>query len=284
MIGPSLVRVEYGDVAAWIDPGLQAEGVLIAFSERTGGVSEPPYASLNLAHHVGDDRAAVDENRSRFLRALGIPVLRDRLVTAEQVHGDRVHIVGPADAGAGAYGAPAGGAGADAAGARGACAPPIAAADALVTTQPRIPLMLLFADCVPVVLAAPGSAVSVVHAGWRGALARIPEKAVAAMCLDSGCTPSEINAYIGSHICYKSYEVSSEILSQFANGFDTLSRASGRNLDLDLVVTESLVDAGVDPCRIARLGACTTQATDRFYSYRAEAGLTGRHAALACIL
>jgi len=73
-------------------------------------------------------------------------------------------------------------------------------------------------------------------------------------------------------------------MSQFVNSFGTFARAESGGLDLDAVVTASLDRAGVTPCNIARLGSCTAETTDRFYSYRAEGGNTGRHSALACIL
>jgi copper oxidase (laccase) domain-containing protein len=73
-------------------------------------------------------------------------------------------------------------------------------------------------------------------------------------------------------------------MSQFVNTFDTVARAESGGLDLGAAVTVSLRSAGVDPCNIAGLGVCTAETTDRFFSYRAEAGLTGRHGALACIL
>ena len=73
-------------------------------------------------------------------------------------------------------------------------------------------------------------------------------------------------------------------MSQFCNTFGTVARAVSGGLDLDAVVTASLVDAGVAPCSIARLGTCSAEATDRFFSYRAEDGRTGRHAAFACVL
>ena len=89
-------------------------------------------------------------------------------------------------------------------------------------------------------------------------------------------------AFIGPHIGACCYEVGIEIVSQFANRFVTLSRASDR-LDLAAVVTEDLVRAGVVEERQWHLGICTAHNTEHFYSYRAE-GRTGRHAALAVLL
>ena len=266
---PSLSSTEVGDVVLWTDPDLPAH-VVIGFSERSGGASSAPFASLNLASHVGDDPVHVDENRVRLLSAAGLGSLRARLTTAEQIHGEHVAVVGESEAGAGAY--------------TGWGAYPLASTDALVTASLGIPLMLCFADCVPVVLVAPGPAVAVLHAGWRGALASLPGKTARELVRVAGCDPASVAAYIGAHIAACHYNVAPEIMSQFCNTFGTFARADSGALDLDAVVTASLVDAGVSPCSIARLGTCTADATDRFFSHRAEHGRTGRHSAFACIV
>ncbi|NTU71758.1 MAG: laccase domain-containing protein [Coriobacteriia bacterium] len=270
MISPVLVRREVGDLRFWTDPGLAATGAVIGFSERSGGTSGAPFASLNLAAHVGDDPIAVDENRSRLLAAAGLGDFGDALTVPEQVHGERIEIVDETSAGSGSR----------ASGGRA----PVPATDALVTRTRGVPLMLCFADCVPVVLAAPGCGVAVVHAGWRGALASLPGKAAVMLAREASCDPSAVVAYIGPHIGGCHYPVGEEVMSQFCNTFGTVARADSGGLDLDAAVTVSLVDAGVAPCNIARLGTCTAEAIDRFYSFRSEDGHTGRHSAFACLL
>ena len=267
---PLLERVSRGGVSFWTDRALLADGVLIGFSEREGGVSVPPYSTLNLAAHVGDVPANVDENRARLLEAAGISALRSRLTMSEQVHGDSVVVVAEADSGSGAHASNG--------------RPPIPATDALVTTVPGIPLMLCFADCVPVILVAPGLGVAVAHAGWRGALASIPGKAALELAAVAGCDVSDVRAYVGAHVRACHYAVSDDLMSQFFNTFGTFARADSGGLDLDNAVTASLIDAGVTTCSIARLGTCTAEATDHFFSYRAEDGRTGRHSAFACIV
>jgi len=262
--GPDGVRI-------WTDERLRREsGVVIGFSERGGGVSAPPFDTLNLASHVGDDPSSVDENRRRLLRAAGIEGVRHRLTMAEQVHGTSIAIVDAANAGSGACAA--GG------------PPPIAGTDALLTMVPETPLALCFADCVPVVLVAPGPAVCVLHAGWRGALESLPGTGVTELARVAGCESEQVVAYIGPHIGACHYEVAPDLLSQFVNTFGTLARAASGGLDLDAAVTVSLDRAGVTPCNIARLGSCTAETTDRFFSYRAEGGRTGRHSGIACIV
>ncbi len=148
-----------GPIAVWTDPGLASVGVTLAFSERTGGVSEEPFDSLNLAGHVGDVAVTVDENRTRLLDALGLSAYRGRLTTAEQVHGDEVALVSRSNTGAGAW-----------VSGRDADRGPLPGADALITSEPGVPLLLCFADCVPIVLVAPGPAVG----GRPRGVARLP--------------------------------------------------------------------------------------------------------------
>ena len=268
---PRLERVTLRGLSAWTDARLSREvGVVVAFSERAGGVSEHPFAQLNLAAHVGDDPSAVDENRRRLLDLLCLAQFSDRLTVPEQTHGVSIAVVDEASGGSGAL--------------AGRGVPPLEATDALITDRQGIPLMLCFADCVPVVLVAPGPAVAVVHAGWRGALASLPGAAVDSLAYTAGCDSAEIVAYVGPHIRACHYEVDAALMSQFVNTFGTLARVDSEGLDLEFAVTASLIDAGVATCSIACLGTCTAEATKRFFSHRAEHGLTGRHAALACIL
>lgn len=242
-------------------------GVGIAFSERTGGMSRAPYASLDLAAHVGDEPAAVDANRGRLLEAIGIGSLAEQLTCAEQVHGAATVEVNAAVAGSGARAASG--------------RPPVAGTDALWTRESGVPLMLLFADCVPVIIVKPSApAVAVVHAGWRGAAAGIVGKAARVLGVLGG--PDDLEAYVGAHIGPCCYEVGDEFLSHFDNAFVTITAASPR-LDLGAAVADDLKRSGVPKERQWHLGICTAHSTDRFFSYRSE-GRTGRHGALAVIL
>ena len=267
---PILRRHRCDEIAYWTDEALRQSGVIVAFSERTGGVSSDPYDSLNLAAHVGDDPHAVDENRMRLLDALGLGSIASALTVPEQVHGSEIVRVDGALAGHGA---------------RASSGPqPIPSTDAVLTGLPGVPLLLCFADCVPVVLVAPGPAIAVVHTGWRGALQRLPGLAAVELAAFASCSSGEIRAYVGAHICAGCYRVGAEIMSQFIDVFGTVAQAESEGLDLRAIVHASLTDAGVPPCSIASLGACTAEETDRWFSYRAEGGLTGRHGAIACIL
>jgi len=263
-----LEREIHGCVAVHIDRELaDSSGVLVAFTERTGGLSSPPYASLNLAGHVSDEASAVDANRAVLFAALNIPELRGALVTAEQVHGERIVEVQEGDAGRGAR----------ASGGRG----PIPEADALWTSAADVPLMLLFADCVPVVLVHRASrTIAIVHAGWRGALSGIVGKTARVLAEACG-TANDLYAYVGPHIGACCYEVAPDLLARFSQRFATGAAASG-HLDLGAVVSLDLARAGVGEERQSAVGVCTAHNTDRLYSYRSE-GDTGRHAALAVV-
>lgn len=261
-------RVERDGVAFYTVPRLlESHGILVAFSERLGGVSSTPFSGLNLASHVGDKAEDVDSNRDRLFTALDQQSMRDRLTTAEQVHGTRVAQVTSAEAGAGSH----------ASGGR----PPLASVDGLWTKDTGTPLMLLFADCVPVVLVRPSSrAVAVVHAGWRGAASGVVEAAVGQLAGFSSA--DDVLAFIGPHICATCYNVGQDCVSHFDRSFVTIA-ATSACLNLQAVVADALERSGVPRDCQWHLGICTAQNTDRFYSHRAE-GITGRHGALALIL
>ncbi len=269
---PSLELRTSGDVSVLMDRDLaESRGVLVAFSQRGGGRSRAPYASLNLAAHVGDDPVAVDENRAKLLASLGLGGLRDRLTMAEQVHGLVLRVVEGAAGGMGAY-------------ARRGGPPPVPGTDALLTSDREVPLLLLSADCVPVVLVSAGSrrGISVVHAGWRGALGRLPGAAALRLAAETGSATADLVAYVGPHIGACHYQVDPARISQFTDAFGSIAAAQGR-LDLGAVVAENLREVGVPLNNVVRTGVCTWERTDSFFSFRAE-GLTGRHGALAVIL
>ncbi|WP_342590875.1 polyphenol oxidase family protein [Olsenella profusa] len=243
-------------------------GVTFAFTERAGGVSEAPYASLNLGASCGDDPACVAENRRRALAAIGAEGLLGRLVCPRQVHGDHVVTVGSGDAGSVAA----------------AQAEAEAGADAVVCTAPDVPVLLCFADCVPVVIVAPGGrGFAVAHSGWRGTEARIAATTTRALCAAAGCGPEALLAYVGPHIGAADYEVSEELAARFATAFGPGAVPTPRHLDLAFCVRAALAEAGVGEGRVTVCEDSTARTTGRFFSYRAEGGTCGRHGALAVL-
>ena len=170
------------------EPGFLAPGwtvparVRAAMTTRIGGVSAVPYASFNLASHVGDDPAAVLENRRRLRDALDLPAEPGWL---EQVHGTGV-VVLPAAA--------------------------RAPADAAVTFARGEVCAVLVADCLPVFLAGrAGDRVGIAHAGWRGLAAGVVEATIAALA----CAPEELVAWLGPSIGPRAFEVGPEVRDAF---------------------------------------------------------------------
>lgn len=261
---PGLERVVSSDVAYYTDPVLASQsGVIVAFTERCGGVSGPPYASLNLAGHVGDDPVCVRQNRSILLEALGCSDCIDIMVVPHQVHGAGILVVDGAFPEARASNQPS------------------IDADAVVCTVARTPVLLCFADCVPLIVVAPGGSFAVIHAGWRGLVATVIGHAITALALEADVPPASMNVYVGPHIGSCCYRVGNEVLSTFTTLFGEACDAGKGHLDLSYAVTKSLIRAGISDDRIVSVSLCTADAVDRFFSYRGEDGHTGRIGAYA---
>jgi len=254
------------DVLTW--PALSALGCDVVATTRHGGVSTGRWATLNLGLHVGDDPGAVVENRARAARSIGAEL--DDLVFAEQVHGARATVVGPADAGRGSRGD------ADA----------VPRTDALVTAAAGVTLVTVVADCVPVALFDRAAGVlATIHAGWRGTVAGVLDDALAAMA-GLGAAPSEIVAAVGPAIGGDRYEVGDDVADAVRAAFG--ARAAGLLvprgeghwlLDLVAATRTTLLGAGV-PAGSIHATAATTGPPGPFYSARRD-GPTGRFALLA---
>lgn len=260
----TLQRVKVGEVTL---VGQVTGALRFGFTERSGGVSLPPYASLNLGDHVGDDPAAVAENRRRVLAAFGMEHLTERLLVPNQVHGDTV--VELTQDGDDAL---------DAVRARIA-----QGADAIVCTVPHVPVMLCFADCVPVILTCPNG-FAVVHSGWKGTYARIAGKAAEALSRAAHVEPCDISAWIGPHILGDEYEVSAELLHIFSLQFDKIGICEHNMLDLSSAIRQTLEEIGVRSCEIHDSRLSTLHLPTRFFSYRGEGGRCGRHGAVAALM
>jgi polyphenol oxidase len=246
-------------------PSLSTDRVQAVLTTRRGGVSATPYDSLNLALHVGDDPAAVIRNRELVAAALDTAL--DDLVFCEQVHQPTVQLVDDSHRGRGTRSRE------DA----------VQATDALVTVTPGLVLVVMVADCVPLVLHDPvRGALAVVHAGWAGTVRGVTPAAVAAM-VELGCRPADLRVGIGPAIGSDVYQVGDEVWEAAdAAGLGDAVRPdeTGRWLfDLTDANTRQLIDAGVPESVIETSGLVTGPGTD-FYSHRAGAP-TGRFAVLA---
>lgn len=233
--GVSAAQVAAGG-AVYVSPDPEPAGAKVWFFTRLGGVSEPPYDSLNVSTKVGDASEAVSENLSIIREAMG----GRQSAWVRQVAGDRVVRV----SGAGFAGE----------------------ADALVTSEEALPLVVAVADCVPVALVAERS-VGMVHSGWRGTLSGVAGKAVGEIGEEG------VKAYVGPCIRECCYEVSKELAAEFSREFGP-EVVSGRHLSLPAAIRKDLGRAGVE--EVHDLGLCTGCRPDLFYSHRKQGPRTGR--------
>jgi polyphenol oxidase len=214
---PAAIHTARGG-AVFFAPDPEPEGASIYFFTRRGGVSKPPYDSLNVSKKVGDGPDAVDENLSIIRRAMG----GRRAAWVRQVAGDGVvRVRGPGLAGE---------------------------ADALVTTEPDLCLSVAVADCVPVALVGERE-IAMVHSGWRGTLAGVSGKAAREL------RGPAIRAYIGPSIRRCCYEVSQDLADRFAGLFGE-DVVSGRYLSLQDVIRTDLEGAGVEVHDLGLCSGC----------------------------
>jgi YfiH family protein len=232
----------------------QTGPVTWGFTNRDGGQSQPPFASLNLGGHVGDAPDAVEANRTTLASSLGVQ--RDRLLFLQQCHGNDVVV---ADGPWGPTGAPA--------------------ADGVVTTTPGLALAALVADCTPVLLADPeAGVVGAVHAGRPGMVARIVDVAVEAM-RDLGAR--NLQAVVGPSVCGRCYEVPADmraVAAAVAPETYTVSWSGTPAIDVAAGVVAQLTATDV---AVQWIPGCARE-DEQYFSHRRD-GLTGRFAGVVVL-
>lgn len=235
-----------------------------AIFTRQGGISPDPWTGLNVGATVGDDPERVRENRQCMLAALG----RDPETVYDvwQVHGIEVAI---------------------------ADAPrppetPHLHADAILTDQPSVTLVMRFADCVPVLLHDPIRGVAgIAHAGWMGTVQGTVRVAVETMQNRFGSRSADIRAGIGPSIGPDHYEVGADVVAQVKSAFGADAsrllevRDGSTYFDLWSANRLHLERAGVG--QIEEAGLCTACHTEDWFSHRAEKGRTGRFGAVIAL-
>lgn len=236
-----------------LDAGLPAPARGV-FSTRIGGLSAAPWAGLNLARHVDDTFAKVMANRELLARELGLEPAA--LVFGKQVHGAGVRLVQ---------------------GVSNKTARGLDDTDALVTTVPGLALVMMGADCLPVLIADPvAGVVGAAHVGRRGLTKGVLSEVLRVM-REQGAT--SLVATVGPGICGECYEVPPSMAGEVEKavpGSRATTRLGTPSIDLALGATRQLEAAGV---RVTAVGGCTLEQPDRFFSYRRD-GLTGRHAGI----
>lgn len=243
---------------------LEAHGFAHGFATRRGGVSAPPFDSMNLARVGGDRLEDVEENHRRLAAEAGYDVTR--LAEVTQVHGARVvdadaFFDGLADLRR-------------------------EEADALIASRAGLAVGVRTADCVPILVADPRSgAVAAVHAGWRGAVANIVGQAVDAMIArDPAVSPSRLVAAIGPHIRGASFEVGDEVVAavreamRVAGGSEEglVLEGSRPHVELSCLIRAQLRARGIAEAHIEDVAGDTFAEPARFHSYRRDGASSGR--------
>ncbi len=242
-----------------------------AFTTRYGGASSGIYSSLNLLIHSGDGREALEKNYRLICGELGTSP--ERLVFSKQVHKDTVRSVTEKDC-------------------RGALFSETSyEADALITAEEGLPLIIFIADCIPILLHDPITpAIGAVHAGWRGTIMDIAGKAVSEMCRNFGSKPSDIRAAIGQGIGPCCFETGEEVpaalralLRKEAEEFIREKDGGKAMMDLKGANRRLLLHRGLLPENIEVSEECTSCLKDKYWSHRATGGKRGVNGALIII-
>lgn len=244
------------------------DGVRHGFSTRRGGVSPAPWDTLDLRFGCGDAPENVAENYRRLLGAVGVEP--ERAVLSLQVHRDDVRLCTADDAGKGLF------------------RERDYKADALITAERDLPLVVFSADCGTVLLHDPDAGcVGAVHAGWRGCAAGIAEKTVREMIRLLGARPERILAALGPCIgkcCFETDSDVPEAMRTSALGAEAepyLERRGEKwHVDLAGLNRQWLLRAGVAPDHIDVCGLCTACRPDLFWSHRKMGEARGVQAAV----
>jgi len=257
MSGNSLIKAERAGVVFFQFTHLAAYTELShhVFS-RKGGFSQPPFNELNVAFSVGDRAENVRDNRRQVAKAGNYRYM----VYAQQVHGTEILVYTGSLPAAALSGQPRLG-------------------DALITDIPGLALVVQVADCQAILLYDPvRRVVANVHAGWRGSIANIAGKTVAAMERQFGCRSRDLAAAITPSLgpcCAEFIHYRNEIPKKFWK-----YKISDNHFDFWKISCDQLVGAGLRLENIHGGNLCTRCRTDYFYSYRGEARHTGRFAAV----
>jgi polyphenol oxidase len=247
------------DPCPHLTSGLLARaGFTHAFFTRRGGVSEGPFAALNLSPEVGDRAEHVLENLGRAARTVGLTP--ERVYVAAQLHDRGVILLH---------------------GSESPNAVARTAADAIVSSALGIGCAVRTADCVPILLADPDTGrVAAVHAGWRGVVRHVIASATDRM-VELGSRRSSLLAAFGPHIGPEAFEVGGDVAQQLARASSAESRvalsSNGKALvSLAAVVRAQLHAAGLAEEQIEQVPGCTYRDASQFFSYRRDGQRSGR--------
>jgi len=238
-----------------ITPAFQTSSLTACFTTRHCGVSQTPFDSLNLAYHVNDNPADVHQNHLLLAKELGYEA--NTLIYMRQIHSDSVVIVNEE---------------------MDFNSPP--ECDALITNRPNTPLMVMSADCTPIlVYDSTHKAIAAIHAGRAGALNEILPKTLDAMKTEYGTTIDNIMVLLGPSIQGCCYEVNETIAHEvIEKGYSSALRRDGAKvfLDVNTILLMQLEILGIHKEQIEVINHCTSCQCDTYFSYRADTHHTGR--------
>ncbi len=246
------VETNHAGISLYQCQELNDDQVVQGFSTRDSG---------NMALHIEDDPNKVLDGRKLWLQALGLGL--EQLVAGVQVHGTKVALIEETTAGAGAF----------------SLIGAIPETDALITKKPGVILAVFTADCTSIFIYDPVTpAIGLVHAGWRGTINGIASIAVKQMADEFGTIPGDCLVAMGPSICGACFGVDRQLAERFAKVHSqvVIEDEFGSKIDLQTFNKLDLIGIGVSPDHIYETQLCTNCQPDRFFSYRAEHGKTGR--------
>lgn len=242
------------------------------FSTRKGGVSVGECSTLNLGFKRNDSREAILENFEIFTNAIGID--KHSLVFTDQIHEDKIAIVGNEDCGKGIY-----------------RDSDLIGVDGLITNQPGVALVTFYADCVPLFfLDTRKKVIALSHSGWRGTVAKIGAKTLEEMNRHYGTLPEDCLVAIGPSIGPCCFEVDAPVANEFMKVFPehkelyTLGNAGKYYIDLWKANFIQINEMGVLKQNISMASLCTLCNKNIFFSHRGDKGRTGSMAAILMLV
>ncbi|WP_455034595.1 peptidoglycan editing factor PgeF [Lachnoanaerobaculum gingivalis] len=250
------------------------EGLINGFSTRIGGVSEGPYASMNLSFsREPDNKDGVLENYKRMAEALGVK--EDSFVLSYQEHSTNVRVVGKRDMGKGV-----------------SVERDYRNIDGLITDERGITLGAFFADCIPLYFYdRKKQVIGLAHSGWRGTCKKMGAVMIDEMAKNFGTDAKDVIACIGPGICQDCYQVSEDVYEEFSKNFrrediESIFREDGKDhfrLSLWKANETVLKEAGVLPENIFTSNICTACNPDLLYSHRIMGDIRGNMAAFLAL-
>lgn len=246
---------------SYLQPGGLPATIEAGFTTRNGGVSRPPYHSLNLGLGTDDQLPSVEGNRSTLTRSFDLSP--HQLLTVKQVHGNDILLVDEPNPDLNHFLS--------------------VEVDAIITNQPEIMLGVLTADCIPILIWHPTQKIgAAIHAGWRGAASGLIQKVINAIGKNFNIPAAELRAAIGPGIGAHKYEVDRPVRDAFRQGtgfWENISeetRLGHWKLNIPLSCQLQLEQVGLKQQNIDVAEQCTCCHAELFFSHRRDQGVTGR--------